>query len=580
MCRQLFYSISSFVLVLVLAGNAQAATYQWDNGGAGSLWNVPENWEPDGLPGSADEAHIDVQDANCVIDSSVVAECSALYVNSNGYLEMTGGSLSMDGFLAISDDADANSLMVMSGGVANMGTMNMTNGRLRVGYRGIGTLIMTGGEMNVYDKIEIGRQTGAVGTVYMYGGTMNFADNSTDLELGTNGTGIFYQYGGVVNVYDYIKLTQNNPESVARLYLYGGVMTADDLRDPEDTLGDPLMDITEGTLILTGDDRERVNIYLNNGWIVAYDDLGIVDVNYTEDPNQTVLTGVLLDPELARKPNPSNGEVDVPRDAVLNWISGSYADKHNVYFGTDVNDVNEATQDNPLDVLVSIDQEETTYTPSEPLELNQTYYWRVDEVNDAEPNSPWKGNIWSFTIANYIVIEDFEDYNDYEPDTVWNTWADGYDDPTNGSSAGYPEPDFFGGGHYLEDEIVHSGDWSMPLFYDNSSAMISEVTKTLNADWATEGFATLTLWYNGLPFNIAEPMYVALNGNAVVTNNDASAALVTEWTQWDIPLQAFVDQGVDLANVGTLSIGFGNKANPVRGGAGNVFIDDIRLYLP
>jgi len=54
--------------------------------------------------------------------------------------------------------------------------------------------------------------------------------------------------------------------------------------------------------------------------------------------------------------------------------------------------------------------------------------------------------------------------------------------------------------------------------------------------------------------------------------------LVTEWTRWDIPLQAFTDQGVNLANVNTISIGFGNKANPQAVGSGHVFIDDIRLY--
>ncbi len=27
-----------------------------------------------------------------------------------------------------------------------------------------------------------------------------------------------------------------------------------------------------------------------------------------------------------------------------------------------------------------------------------TYYWRIDEVNDTDPNSPWKGDVWSFLI--------------------------------------------------------------------------------------------------------------------------------------------------------------------------------------
>jgi hypothetical protein len=74
-------------------------------------------------------------------------------------------------------------------------------------------------------------------------------------------------------------------------------------------------------------------------------------------------------------------------------------------------------------------------------------------------------------------------------------------------------------------------------------------------------------------------MYVALNGNAVVVNDDVNAALATKWTRWDVPLQAFADQGVNLSSVSSISIGFGNKANPVAGGQGHVFFDDIRLYI-
>jgi hypothetical protein len=179
----------------------------------------------------------------------------------------------------------------------------------------------------------------------------------------------------------------------------------------------------------------------------------------------------------------------------------------------------------------------------------------------------------------YIVIDDFESYTDYEPDVVWNTWIDGQNIPTNGSSAGYPIGSFvIGEGSYLEDEIVHSGNWSLPLFYDNSVGL-SEVARAINTTWAQYGAETLTLWYHGVKDNDAEPMYVAVN-DAVVTNDDPDAALVDEWIRWDIPLQAFVDQGVNFENVDTMSIGFGNKAEPMPGGAGHVFFDDIRLYLP
>jgi hypothetical protein len=184
-------------------------------------------------------------------------------------------------------------------------------------------------------------------------------------------------------------------------------------------------------------------------------------------------------------------------------------------------------------------------------------------------------------VLNYpVVVDDFEDYNDYPPNEIWNTWIDGFGDATNGATAGYPDPDFVTGEHYMEVGIVHSDLQSMPLFYDNTPGK-SEVTKTINADWTVNGVTELTLFYYGDAANAAEPMFVALNSNAVVTNDDSTAALATEWVRWDIPLQTFTDKGVNLAGVGTISIGLGNKEAPqVGGGAGHVFIDDIRLYRP
>ena len=195
-----------------------------------------------------------------------------------------------------------------------------------------------------------------------------------------------------------------------------------------------------------------------------------------EEIGGTFLEGLYNPPPEAIALNPTNNQTEVQRNVVLSWRPGFYADTHDVYLGTDFNDVNQADRDNPLDVLVSQDKEETTYDPPGLLDFGQTYFWRVDEVNDLNPDSPWKGNVWSFSVANYAIVDDFEDYNDYQPNTVFDTWIDGYDDPANGSTAGYPEPDFFNDEHYLEDYIVHGGNWSMPLFFDNSIATYSEVT--------------------------------------------------------------------------------------------------------
>jgi hypothetical protein len=75
-------------------------------------------------------------------------------------------------------------------------------------------------------------------------------------------------------------------------------------------------------------------------------------------------------------------------------------------------------------------------------------------------------------------------------------------------------------------------------------------------------------------------LYVALNDNAVVNHDNPDAALITSWTPWNINLQAFADQGVNLANVNSITLGLGNKNNPVAGGSGIMYFDDIRLYAP
>jgi hypothetical protein len=75
-------------------------------------------------------------------------------------------------------------------------------------------------------------------------------------------------------------------------------------------------------------------------------------------------------------------------------------------------------------------------------------------------------------------------------------------------------------------------------------------------------------------------LYVVLNGSAVVSNDNPDAAQITTWTEWTIDLQAFVDQGVNLANVNTIGLGLGNRNNPQTGGSGVLYFDDIRLYRP
>lgn len=283
-------------------------------------------------------------------------------------------------------------------------------------------------------------------------------------------------------------------------------------------------------------------------------------------------------PGAVRSLKPPNGAVNVKHTQILKWVAGDNAASHEVYFGTDKDAVRNATTASPeYKGSKALGVEE--YDPGK-LEWDTSYYWRIDEINTGNPNSPWKGGVWSFTTADFLVVDDFEDYNDYPPDEVWNSWIDGYGIETNGATAGYLDPDFVGGEHYVETAVVHGGEQSMPYLYD-TDMKYSEATKTLvyPRDWTERGVDTLTIWFRGRWINASAQMYVALNGTAVVYHDDPAVTQIETWTKWDIPLQAFADQGVNLANVNTISIGFGNKANLLPGGEGTVFFDDIGLHI-
>jgi len=301
-------------------------------------------------------------------------------------------------------------------------------------------------------------------------------------------------------------------------------------------------------------------------------------------PRQLIPQAAISPPVRALSPNPPNGATGVRMTATFSWSPGDHAASHQVYFGTDADAVRNATTASPQ-YKGSKALGSESYDPGK-LAWFTTYYWRVDEVNNVHPDSPWVGNLWSFTTGDFLVVDDFELYNDLNvgeegSNRIFLTWIDGYDTPINGSQVGYTDPPF------CEQTIVHSGRQSMPLFYDNSGpAYYSEATLPLTypRDWTEEGVGILTLWIYGDPANVAESMYVAVANatgpTAVVYHDNPDAALIDDWTQWDIALEEISNQGVVLTNVDSFSIGFGNRNNPQVGGSGMVFIDDIRLYRP
>ena len=277
-------------------------------------------------------------------------------------------------------------------------------------------------------------------------------------------------------------------------------------------------------------------------------------------------------PGAVGNPQPANGAPDVPMTASLSWMAADNASSHEVYFGTDADAVKNATTASPEYIGPRALGAES-YNPAG-LAWDSSYAWRVDEVY---PDKTVKGLVWSFTTANFIVVDDFESYNDIDPpdpasNTIYGNWADGYLIPTNGALTANELPP------YAEQNIVHGGAQSMKYIYD-TNLIICESTLTLvyPKDWILEGVAKLSLWHRGNATNAADRMFVALNGTSVVYHDDPAATQITGWKQWIIDLQAFADQGVDLTNVSTMTIGFGTKNSPAVGGAGTMYFDDIWL---
>lgn len=291
-------------------------------------------------------------------------------------------------------------------------------------------------------------------------------------------------------------------------------------------------------------------------------------------PKAIVPQTALLLPVWAIRPNPTNGAVDVKQTPTLRWTAGMSAASHQVYLGTDKNAVLNATASSP-EYKGSKNLGQEKYDPGK-LAWNTAYYWRVDEVNATKAGSPWKGDVWTFTTANFLVIDDFEGYtdNDAANEAIWQTWVDGFTNPqTNGSTVGSLMPP------YAEQNIVHNGRQSMPVAYDNTTAKYSEVSLPLGGmDLTENGGKTLQIWFRGDAANAADPLYVVLNDNAIVSHSDPAAAQIGVWVPWNIDLQDFAKQGVDLTKVNKIAIGLGSKNTPKAGGKGKMYFDDIGVH--
>jgi hypothetical protein len=266
-------------------------------------------------------------------------------------------------------------------------------------------------------------------------------------------------------------------------------------------------------------------------------------------------------PTKAVSANPPNNSTGVAHTPILRWDPGDGAVNHYVFFGSDYNDVADANINTPGIYRGQQDLDDTSYIPTEtPLEWNKTYYWRIDEYSaDGSIN---EGHIWSFTTADYIILDWFEEYIDSQPDRIFDTWKDGWGIADNGSQIGYNTPPF------AEQEIVNSGLQSMPFLYDNTNGVAySEAYRTFDApfnDWNRENAQTLTLFFKGYaPAFLEDPAdtytmsasgldiwdlsdqfryaYKRLSGNGYIIARVVSLENTNEWAKAGVMIRDSLD---------------------------------------
>jgi len=241
-------------------------------------------------------------------------------------------------------------------------------------------------------------------------------------------------------------------------------------------------------------------------WNGLIDDVRIYNKALTQEEIEQVMRG---DPTLAYSPIPANGStLDIEHITSLSWVPGENAAQHDVYFGTDPIAVTEATTATSGIYRGRQVLENTTYVPTEaPLDWGQMYYWRIDEIDSNEMVN--KGRVWSFTIADYLIVDDFEDYDDVD-NRIYYAWEDYYVNNT-GMTVGHFNPPF------AEQSIVYGGSQSMYMLYDNDGTvnegtdyeqsgtlLYSETERewSQSQDWTRKGVESLTLWFRGVPASV------------------------------------------------------------------------------
>ncbi|HEC04186.1 MAG TPA: hypothetical protein ENI81_11690, partial [Phycisphaerales bacterium] len=196
---------------------------------------------------------------------------------------------------------------------------------------------------------------------------------------------------------------------------------------------------TDGELVGTetpsGDQAAQARWSIGQEWDSSPSDFyqGLVDdVKIFNHPlTQDEILGAMVGTGFpqAGRPDPADGAFVEDTWATLTWRAGDHAATHDVYLGTSFDEVSGGAGD-----TFQGNQSTTEFIIGFPgfpfpegLVPGTTYYWRVDEVNDSEPNSPWTGDVWSFMMPPKTAYSpDPADGTGFVDPNATFSWTPGY----------------------------------------------------------------------------------------------------------------------------------------------------------
>jgi len=333
----------SFVLVLGLVGDVQAADVNWTDTIGDHNWFTLGNWDSGTFPTSEDQAKIGMLPGPTIANEGAVAVQITLvgYGQGNGKigaLTVNGGTLTVTNWLQLGCWTE------ISNGTLDMISGTITTGSLVVGHGGSGTLNMTGGTITVAGELRIGQNATATGHVNLHGGIITTDNLLMRREAGSVGT----------------------------------------------------MDVRAGTLIIDGNDLSLVQGYIDNGWITAYDGNGTLQLDYdVTNKGKTTLKAVHL-----LNPNPADDGLVSPGEKELSWtlpdpcVPGQPVPV-DVYFTDDWEALYTFTDPEAIRIVTKQDVNSVVVQ----TQLKTRYYWAIDTYI-GDPNDPVFGPTFSFFTDN------------------------------------------------------------------------------------------------------------------------------------------------------------------------------------